>query len=146
MISIELKVKNKSLAAEARIIRREEDKLKAWELRHRSRRHDFKSKTVKDDRGVEHTKVSGGWDSKSDELHNKRMQLAAHRRVLVRQERRAAHLAFCFLKGTDYLKVESSAKSRPDWGKIERLAKRYGDQDERVIAQRFAEWKSHAKV
>lgn len=80
-----LKVKVKSLAAEARIIRVEEAK---------TRTH--------------------------------RAGLAEHRRGIVRHEARHALLAYGFLRGRAYNKLENDPRTNPDWGKVKRMIEKHG--------------------
>lgn len=86
----ELKIKIKSLAEEARIIRADEKKL------------------------------SG---SKRESLH-------IHRVIDVRQEQRSALLAYGFLRGRSYLRIEAKRKEGkpgPNWVRIRDLIAKYGD-------------------
>lgn len=80
-----LKVKIKSLAAEARIIRVEE-----------KRNKDF------------------------------RARLEFHRKHKVRPEARATLLAYAYIRGIPYKKVESDAKHQPDWNRVSTMVKKYG--------------------
>lgn len=98
-----LKVKLKSLAAEARIIRKEE-----------MRSHG----TLRD-------------------------ALCIHRRVIVRSEARATHLAYGFLRGRQYIQLEHKAESAPDWKKVESMVKRYGQAG---IADHLNEWRGEKKA
>lgn len=81
-----LRVKIKSLAEEAKIIRKEEQRT---------------------------------WGGLRDELH-------VHRVREVRNEARAAHLAYGFIRGRTLDQMEVRALSAPDWEKIKYLCKRYG--------------------
>lgn len=105
MSHIYLKMKIKSLAAEAQIIRREERRFKRGD-------------------------------------HPIRVGLSAHRRIDVRQEARAAGLAYGFLRGRDYRRLEAKTHTKPDWARVEKLALKYGVDDQRDLKQRFAEWKA----
>lgn len=82
-----LKVKIKSLAAEAKIIRHAEQK---------------------------HSSLRAG--------------LADHRRGVVRDEARLTLLAYGFLRGTPYLKIESKCELAPDWSRVLKMVQRYGRQ------------------
>lgn len=82
-MTIELKIKNKHLTEEARIIRWEERKLKAQAKWLRLNQRDDK------------------------EVHAKFMSLQGHRKWEVRNEQRATFLARAFMNGTPYLSVES---------------------------------------
>lgn len=87
MTSIELKIKSKSLAEEASIIRKEEQRLK--------RRIEWHKNRQKDDSEFRDT-----WHS----INN-------HRRWDVRNEARATYLARAFIEGRSYNTVETPSKS-----------------------------------
>ena len=90
-MSIELKIKAKSLQEEARIIRKEEDKLK--------RLIDW----------VENVLFSEALDERDTWL-----SLKQHRRWDVRNEARATHLARAFLANQRYSDVEKPKLNSPD--------------------------------
>ncbi len=112
-----LKVKIKSLADEAKIIRHEEKK---WGPRR--------------ERSFEHML-----------LHD---SLRDHRRLDVRSEARAAHLAYAYLKGRDYIQVENHLRDPNDskhmviWHEVSRLVKKYGTHEDRVS---YEYWEKDAK-
>lgn len=87
----ELKIKLKSLAAEARIIRH--DETKAYD--------------------------SGDYAT-GNSLHN-------HRTLVVRPEARATLLAYQYLRGVPYAACEPSVRTEPNWDKVWRMAKKYGE-------------------
>lgn len=89
--SVYLKVKVKSLAEEAKIIRKEERKCKLY---------------------------------KETELLN---GLHLHRTRIVRSEARATLVAYGYMKGKDYRRVEPNAKKEPDWAKVKSMVNRYCD-------------------
>lgn len=67
----------------------------------------------------------------------------------VQKEARDTNLAYGFLRGRDYWKMEGFAYSKPNWSNIERMVKRYGatpDEaaDTRDLMQRFSGWKDAA--
>jgi hypothetical protein len=101
-MSIFLKIKLKSLAAEARIIRAEEIK-----LRNRARQRRAKGKTVD--------------VSLLDTLHDHRVQA-------VRRESRLTHLAYGFLRGRSYNAMERKATAlKPsDWTRVKTMITKYG--------------------
>lgn len=101
-----LKIKIKSLAAEAQIIRQET------------------------------RKYPGD--------HPTRLGLYNHRIHDVRGESRSALLAYGFLRGRAYARMEVSSYTRPNWKRVEELVKKYGEDDPRERMQRFAEWKDEA--
>lgn len=70
-----------------------------------------------------------------------RIQL--HKVNVVRTEARSTHLARNFLKGTSYERVECSLRKTtgaPNFKAIEKMVKRYGSGDSRVLMQKFSEW------
>lgn len=109
-MSVELKVKVKSLAEEARIIRREELKAKRSARWHAERQQsDQASKYARD-----------------------RNALYEHRIDVVRFECRCAELARAFIKGTPYRKVERSTTDGPYQmgriqGRVQKLVNKYHD-------------------
>lgn len=82
-----LKVKVKSLAAEAKMIRKEEKRCRTPSLRE---------------------------------------GLYRHRIDVVRLESRHTNLAYGFLRGIDYHRMEQKAKEAPDWTKIRKMVEKYG--------------------
>lgn len=92
-MTYQLKIKIKSLAAEARIIRHEERKAKASKLWHRTRQH-------KED---------------ADRYWWVQIDLHHHRTFDVRRASRAALLAYAFLRNRPYKTVEQKAHSLPGW-------------------------------
>lgn len=82
-----LKIKIKSLAAEAKIIRLEEKRIG---------------------------------------INSIRESLYRHRIDVVRHEARHTQLAYCFLRGLNYKKIEPNAKSVPDWAKVRKMVEKYG--------------------
>ena len=119
---IELKIKACSLAAEARIIRKIELRLKRRQ-----------SASGKERPGLR--------DARSADQFFK---LQDHRRIEIRSEARATHLARTFLKGQDYSIAEQSPSSYPNFAKISAMVTKYAVGDKRVVAQRFEEWKQKA--
>lgn len=93
-----IKIKIKSLAEEAKMIRQEENKC---------------SNAA---RKVEHKQ---GWYAVREGLHN-------HRKLQVTPECRAALVAYGFLRGRTYNEVEGAAKTEPNWKRVEALVTTYG--------------------
>lgn len=115
-MSLELKIKALSLVAEAHIIRRYESKI-------------AKARSYWMREGHRH-------------LNAQFISLQNHRKLDVRREARATHLARMFLKGVDYLAVEQKCYEQPNWDKVFKMVVCYGGVlDSRVVAQRFEEWK-----
>jgi hypothetical protein len=104
-----LKIKIKSLAEEAKIIRFEEKK--------------FKGRPE----GSVGRKIFWG--------------LREHRVTDVRDESRAACLAYGFLRDRAYHRIEAKCYTPPNWNRVEALVLKYGSGDQRELKQRFAEWK-----
>lgn len=105
---LELKIKIKSLAEEARIIRKEEhklsDKIKNYKKRHQVKELDEKSKP---------------WSWKCNSLHN-------HRTEKVRGEARHSLLVYRMMKGFLYREIEPMAHVPPNLQKIHDMAMRFG--------------------
>ena len=95
-----LKIKLKSLACEARIIRREEAQLKGQCIK-------------------EQVEVVRPFTFTRGEME-------AHRRYVVGKEARHTLLAYSFIRGRAYQDVEQKAKTPPDWKKVRQMVERYG--------------------
>jgi hypothetical protein len=102
MSTIFLRVKVKSLAEEAKIIRFEERK-QHWR---------FKM-----------AKMLSNEEQKLSPLY---FELKRHRLYDVRSEARAALLAYAFLRNKPLHKVEGVCRELPNWGRVERLVTKYG--------------------
>lgn len=100
-VSIELKIKAKHLAAEARIIRAEANKLKA---------------RAKKARDKQRSDVA---DSLSRQVWN----INYHNKTVVSREARATHLARAFIKGTPYKTVENKTVERLEDYIVHRIVK-----------------------
>ena len=116
----QLRVKIRTLADEARYIRREEQRAKG-------RRKLEKGGKV----------IPGEFRFRDDAL---RLSLRSHRTNEVRNEQRAALLAYAFVRGVPYLKVEprvdwsrygcEATKRRDElWERVRSLVKKFGDPD-----------------
>lgn len=103
-MTTQLKVKVMSLAAEAKIIRKEENKAKA---------------------NVRWCKANGK-EAERAQAARKRDSLAGHRRDVVRYEARHSLLAYGFLRGTPYLRIEAKYHVPPNWTKVQEIAERFG--------------------
>lgn len=110
-----LKVKIKTLTAEAAIIRKEEAKALA-----RPKLSVFK-------------KVDGNWGwhpaVTSDEIargvNSEYTALREHRVGIVRQAARTNLLAYGFLRGRSYSRMESTTYVAPDFAEVEKVARRF---------------------
>lgn len=139
---VHLKIKVKSLAAEAAIIRTEEAKRRNYAEWLRGPR-------PKIERGAERTaRVPNGTEADIEATRAQVIDLAAHRRFVVRPEARHSHLAYGFLKGRAYQQMEAKVHNReyPDFKRIEAMVSKYGDGDSRDRMQHFAEWVDQAKA
>lgn len=111
-----VKIKVKSLAEEAKMIRREENLLK-WKKR----------------------------AARGRERAQKAIQgLQLHRVREVRREARSANLAYGFMLGLEYDQMENFAWSQPDWNKIQRLIENYGEGGHNELLDKFQSWKEKA--
>lgn len=118
---IHLKVKIKSLAAEARIIRKEERKLQ--------------------DRAKRINHPHGNPD-RAEKMHWRINSLALHRTGGVRWEARHTLLAYAIFRNKPYNKIEQKVAegNRPDFKKVTEMAIRFGCSREQVL-----EWIDDAK-
>ena len=70
--------------------------------------------------------------------------LEFHRKIELRKKARAANIAYGFILGHKYNKIEQKAYTEPNWEEIERLIEKYSEGDKRDIQQKYAEWKTEA--
>lgn len=78
-----------------------------------------------------------------------RLSLHDHRKGIVRSTARASQLAYAFLRGKDYLKVEGTALSQPDWSAVGGMVERFGVGTAAERAERtavFQQWKKTAQM
>lgn len=150
-MSIELKIKQKSLAAEARIIREQEERLSDKAFMKTANLHPSLEQTI----GLEaYTKLKEKAERGRHRLLAQRDHIARHRRNEVRTESRLTHLARGFIKGLPYQAMEAivhdGRQLKPKhWERIEAMVLRYGPYtegryDPRGVKQRFEEWKQAA--
>ena len=130
-----LKIKIKSLAAEAKIIRAEEQKYK----RRKPKKDEIATLgTRAKKRGISRL-VPGSvpntifWGLRSHRIHD------------VRWEARAACLAYGFLRGHNYSEMETKCYKLPNFLRVEELAMKYGEGDSRNNKQKFSEWLDGAR-
>ncbi|MBT6201761.1 MAG: hypothetical protein HOI21_14745 [Bacteroidetes Order II. Incertae sedis bacterium] len=124
-MSVELKVKAKSLAAEAVIIKHEEHKAK---------------KAARYWRGIE-GESANSYGSNRQRAASNLASLTYHRKTVVRWEARATHLARAYIQGRPYKSVEAKCK---DWGtlniyirpRILAMVKKYGKNRWHVNAEK----------
>ena len=137
-----LKIKIKSLAAEAAMIHREERRQNPG---HRARvraRRIIEGKRRPQDGDISHSRAARILKIKPN--MDAFWGLRHHRQSDVREETRAAHVAYGFLRGLDYKRIENHTTSSPNWSRVEDLVRKYGVGDIRDRMQRFAEWKEAA--
>ena len=67
-----------------------------------------------------------------------RNSLHLHRTIDVRQEARAALLAYAYLRGRPYHQVERPNSTTPDWTNVKRIAKKFGG--EPFVASNIDDW------
>ena len=112
-----LKIKLKSLACEARIIRREEARLR--------------------DRCMKEQAPN------PRPFTFARGEMEAHRRYVVGKEARHTLLAYSFIRGRAFHEVEQKSKTPPDWEKVWRMVDRYGGQG--VRPEYLSKWYTEAQ-
>jgi len=154
-----LKIKCKSLAEEASIIRKEENKFKAlknefvWRQKLQTAgltpkqvaRIERKLVRVCHINAAKMNKpLPKNWEDKVSHATKAFWGLRDHRRSDVRTEARSANIAYGFLRGHTYASIEQLSFSQPDWERIQRLIVKYSGEDERIVLQRFAAWKDMA--
>jgi hypothetical protein len=115
-----LKIKIKSLVAEAGIIRVQEQRQLGFAAKCKNEEY-------------------------RDQHETSARRLKGHRKGVVRNEMRQSLLAYGFLNAKPYKCMEATCRSnnKPNWDTIEKMAIRFGH-DQRQVKQRFAEWKEEA--
>lgn len=132
---VQLKVKITSLAAEARIIRREERKRRTFingGTPKRSKLFDYpptdEQRAQLRAARLERQRRAAAIDpALKAKVRDEYLSLKHHRRVDVREESRCAGLAYGFLRGTPYRCIESTCRTQPRWDRVESIVKRFGD-------------------
>ena len=151
---VHLKVKIKSLASEAQIIRREERRAKTSKHYRRAAKRLLRL-------GNEH--VKGSFTELTNferELNTKKAMtpepenftkfwsLRDQRTGLLRGEARSAQLAYAFLRGKQYSEVEGNVTqttyNRIDWDRIKFIVAKFGEIDKQENLQRLDIWKDFA--
>lgn len=128
-----LKVKLKSLAAEARIIKREEQRRKVPRLRPVGTRHPdaggHNEVAAKKMRAADSIKRAGRrsrpwYPMSAQQLH----ELTRHRLDVVRVEARLTGIAYAIVRQKDIGQIDSGLGLNADhWRRIQAMVKRYGD-------------------
>lgn len=125
-----LKIKCTSLAAEAKLIRKDENKRlqNAANARSKARENIKLTPNVYDKHEEYHLRVYEG--------------LKNHRVKDIRLEARAANVAYGFLKGKKYRDIERISYTQPDWEKVRFLVQSYGEDTDRM--DKFEVWLKEA--
>lgn len=113
-MSIELKIKSKHLSLEAQVIRFEENKLRKQEKWHRE----------------------AGNAAERAKLTSTRVNIADHRRGIVRDENRATFLARAFLTGQNYSNLEAKVHNQYHlrykiMPRVIQMVQKYGNNNQR---------------
>lgn len=77
---------------------------------------------------------------------SKRRAIHEGRVVGVRQQSRATQLAYGFLRGRPYNKIEGRCHDAPDWDRVVRLIDDHTLESRAVWLQRYAEWLDDATL
>lgn len=144
-----LKVKSRSLAVEAQIIRHEERRTNYCIRCGKWKRDHIRDWTTPFGNGpnadVSYQRLiceEGGKQFKGARPR-KYHALHGHRVYHVRREARATHLARMFLSGRPYTEVESAARTQPDWTKVAKLIAKYASR-ETLEGREYARWRELA--
>ena len=125
--SLPLKIKYLNLAAEVRIIKNEEKRIEGY------------LKKLPSTENTRDHKTDRVWAHTSD-LNS----IRGHRYCVVKPAARDALLAYGFLRGRSYLRMEPKRFTDPNWAEIERMILKYGKGKSQDLKQSFAQWKSEA--
>lgn len=60
------------------------------------------------------------------EHHIHILYLESHRKGVVRRASRETHIAYGYLRGLTYRRIESYARTKPNWEAIVKMVRRYG--------------------
>lgn len=139
-----LKVKVKTLAAEAKIISKERRKLKGWTdfLSATSSKKHQKGKPKPEPRKTD--KIPENAQVMYDEAMFERSSLWQHHKRHLAPEARATHLAYGCLRGVPYEKMEQGAYNFPDLSRVERMVLKFGEGGSNVLVPLFSDWKDQA--
>lgn len=149
-----LKVKIKTLATEARDIRKEERRIN---LTSRARKHLARDLHFGNTRGPDGARSGNLTEAQlariSKKLSRSRAQavnaeaiarregLRSHRINEVRSHARSSYLAYGFLRGVDYGRIETNARFAPDWPEVKRLIEKFSEEGSQAWEQRFKDFK-----
>lgn len=142
-----LKGLNISLAQQARILRRYERNRHKALARSRHYREQIRSGAD----AAQLVQHGNRIDEQIEQLGRERADFYWGRVHLTRKLRRWHHLAYNFMRGTPYSKVEQKCWSPPDWEATQEILLVHavnGDDEDgtqaQVVIQRFAEWRDAA--
>lgn len=151
-----LKIKYMSLAAESRIIKNQEKKLldRMRKDRLRVRLSNSELSETQKARIIKKLAKLGDATAKAkatSSFYTTQNQLQwadnrSHRQDVVQVEARVTNLAYGFLKGRAYQEIERSTHRWPPILDVEPVAKRFADEDWRVVGQRYQAWLDAAKA
>ncbi len=133
-MSIYLKIKIKSLAEEARIIRKEERKQLGYGRHLRRVDRDARVNTPEEER----------WEG--NPVFHTHSRLHHHRVTVVRTAAREAQLAYGYLRDRPLLVVESNLANeftkRPQWNLVLKLVLRYDEsgEPEKLVKESLLDW------
>lgn len=137
----ELRVKQLSLGAEGRIIRREEQR---WLARARKGRDNLalaqingRSKEIREKVEAGIVGAAAAWASLRD-----------HRLKELRPEARSTNIAYGFFKGRAYAEIEGDAYTSPSWIRVEEIARKFfpGGVPKGSNFGLFSAWKAAAET
>ena len=117
--SFELKIKVTSLAAEIKLIRENERRLK---------------RMAREATNPEY----------AAQFRKSFWSLRDHSETICEPIAREAQLAYGFLRGIPYSKMEKKRYTDPRWDQIERSIVKHGGMPEQILKQRFEQWKQEA--
>jgi len=133
-----LRVKIKSLAAEAKIIRLEERRTAGRKHMQNKKTYHALMKRAREEAPSELERrhaiaaIRLQFRAEKAKLRPRKNpdplfdQLYAHRILDVRRESRHAHIAYGLIRGRSLERIETAPKTQPNWVEIERMVKKYG--------------------
>lgn len=83
----------------------------------------------------EESKLKGQWAWKAQRLYEHRI---SHLRPIIRN----THIAYGFIKGHLYHKIETNFKTYPDWSEVKTMIKKYGSREDYEKVVKFVEGKT----
>lgn len=132
-----LRVKLKSLTAEAKFIRHEERRCAGRKLEQARKRFNFQMQGAREIETPEIRKdaiasVRTEYRLARSKLKPRRKidplyeELRLHRIRELRAEARATHIAYALIRGRPLERIETAAKTSPDWARIDRMLAKFG--------------------